>query len=361
MREQLKKVRHDYIRYANCWEDADILMAALDLKPGDRVLSIGSAGDNSFSMLCHDPELVVAVDINPVQLNLIELKKAAIIALDYHSFLRFLGFEDCNSRWDLFLKVKKHLSPELAEYWSTRKKEIEDGIVYQGKFEKYFKLFYGTILPLIHSKKTIDGLFEEKSADEQEEFFNTHWNNRRWKLLFKVFFSKFVMGRLGRDPQFLKEVDIPVSTFILDKAKRHLSSIHCQKNYFLQFILTGKFNTAFPHYARKDVFETIKSRIDRIITYQGFAEAAFKEYQRFNKFNLSNIFEYMNPEIFRSVSENLVDNGQPGSRYAYWNLMVPRKMSELVPQLTSDSANAERYVENDNGFFYGNFMIDIKS
>jgi S-adenosylmethionine-diacylglycerol 3-amino-3-carboxypropyl transferase len=51
MEKQLQKVRHDYLRYANCWEDADILLAGLDIKTGDLVLSIGSAGDNSFSLL----------------------------------------------------------------------------------------------------------------------------------------------------------------------------------------------------------------------------------------------------------------------------------------------------------------------
>ena len=102
MSKQLKNVSHDYIRYANCWEDADILLQALKIEPKDRVLSIGSAGDNSFSMLIGDPELVVAVDINPVQLNLIELKKAAFKELNYLEFLQFLGFNDCEDRWQLF-------------------------------------------------------------------------------------------------------------------------------------------------------------------------------------------------------------------------------------------------------------------
>jgi S-adenosylmethionine-diacylglycerol 3-amino-3-carboxypropyl transferase len=361
MGDQLKEVRHDYIRYANCWEDADVLIDALELKPGDRVLSIGSAGDNSFSMLAYNPELVVAVDINPVQLNLIALKKASFAALDYASFLQFLGFHDCENRWDIFQKVKEMLSPELSRFWSGRRKEIEDGIIYQGKFEKYFMLFRKNILPFIHTGKRISELFSEKNLAQQEKFFIDKWNNWRWRMLFKLFFSKFVMGRLGRDREFLKEVEVPVSTFILGQAQKHLSSVSCQNNYFLQFILTGKFNTSLPNYARKDAFEKIKSNIERITIYNGLAEAAFKEFQGFNKFNLSNIFEYMSPEIFRSVSESLVENGQPGSRYAYWNLMVPRKMWEIVPKLIHDQGNSIRLTGVDNGFFYGSFLIDMKS
>lgn len=361
MSQQLQKVRHDYIRYANCWEDADVLIPALGIHSGDRVFSIGSAGDNSFSMLVNDPELVVAVDINPIQLQLIELKKAAITTLSYEEFLQFLGFQTCVNRWDLFQKVKVLLTTEQQELWTLKREEIEEGIIYQGKFEKYFSLFRQKILPLIHSKKRVARLFAEKSEEEQKKYFQEKWNNRRWRMLFKVFFSKFVMGRLGRDPKFLKEVEVPVATFILNTARQHLSSVNCQHNYFLQFILTGRFNTDLPHYARRENFDKIKSRIDRVITYNGWAEDTLKKYQGFNRFNLSNIFEYMNLGLFKKVSENFFQKGLADSTYAYWNLMVPRQMSTIIPGLTHRATQAQQLNEKDKGFFYGNFIIDVKS
>ncbi len=359
MNDQLKEVKHDYIRYANCWEDADILMKGLDIKPGDRILSVASAGDNSLSMLTCNPELVVAVDINSVQLHLTQLKKAAITALDHEAFLQFLGFKDCDSRWQLFLKVKEVMTPEVANFWTQRKSAIENGIIFQGKFEKYFIIFSRYILPLIHTKKRIKQLFKEKEASQQRQFFYRKWNSWRWRMLFRVFFSKFLMGRLGRDPQFLKEVEVPVSTFILDKAKNHLISINCQNNYFLQFILTGKFITGLPHYARKENFEKIKPRIHRLKTYNGLAEDAFQEFSLFNKFNLSNVFEYMDPTLFKMVSNNLIENGVSGSKYAYWNLMVPRQMSKLSTDVLYDPGSGDLSAI-DCGFFYGDFIVDTK-
>lgn len=359
MSDQLKEVKHDYIRYANCWEDADILMKGLDLKSGDRVLSIASAGDNSFSMLAYDPEIVIAVDINSAQLNLIELKKAAFKALDYETFLKFIGFNNCHTRWQIFLEIKNYMPDEAVNFWFDRKSEIEDGIIYQGKFEKYFILFHKKILPLIHTKKRIAQLFKKKDTHQQQYFMANQWNNTRWRMLFKMFFSKFVMGKFGRDPEFLKEVEIPVSTFIFNKAQKHLSSVNCQENYFLQFILTGKFNTKLPHYARKENFEKIKSRIDKLIAYNGLVEDAFKDFSHFNKFNLSNIFEYMDPKLFEIVSSNLIENGEPGSRYAYWNLMVPRQMSKISDAINYDSISKELSA-NDCGFFYASFNVDVK-
>jgi S-adenosylmethionine-diacylglycerol 3-amino-3-carboxypropyl transferase len=41
----------DLIRYAQVWEDADILVDALRPGAGDTVVSIASAGDNALALL----------------------------------------------------------------------------------------------------------------------------------------------------------------------------------------------------------------------------------------------------------------------------------------------------------------------
>lgn len=360
MKDQLKNVKHDYIRYANCWEDADVLLEGLDVQNQDKVLSIGSAGDNSFSLLSKSPEFVVAVDINLVQLNLIELKKATFQALNHNEFLSFLGFEKSLDRIALYNKVREYLSPELQMFWDERTDEIYSGIIYAGKFERYFKMFRKWILPMVHTKNRINTLFLEKDQAAQKLFFNKRWNNLRWRILFKLFFSKFVMGRLGRDPAFLKEVEVPVSEFIIGQAEKHLSSVYAQKNYFLNFIMKGNFGEHLPHYARKENFELIKLNVDRLVVFNGLAEDAFKKYKGFNKFNLSNIFEYMNPELFKNVTNNFVENAQEGARFAYWNLMVPRRMHEFTLELSPQGLLTQDLRTFDKGFFYKGINIDVK-
>ena len=164
------------------------------------------------------------------------------------------------------------------------------------------------------------------------------------------------MGRFGRDPKFLEEVDVPVSDFILNQAKDHLASKECQKNYFLDFILRGKFQIALPHYAREENFESIKNNVDKLEIFEGYASDAFLKYHGFNKFNLSNIFEYMNIETFENVVSELVQGGVKGAKYAYWNLMVPRNMNAVYTQLKQLDLGAY----HDNGFFYSNFHINQK-
>ena len=72
------KDRADFglVRYANCWEDADILCNALEPAEGKRFLSVASAGDNSFSLIAGGAT-VVAADLSLAQLACVELRREA--------------------------------------------------------------------------------------------------------------------------------------------------------------------------------------------------------------------------------------------------------------------------------------------
>ena len=356
-----EKAQFNFIRYANVWEDASVLISGLNPQPGDRLLSIASAGDNSFSLLTTNPELVVAVDINPVQLYLTELKKCVIQSFNYEETLSFLGFTPCENRYDMYQSLKGVLSLEAQAYFDHHLSSwLETGIIYAGKFEKYFQLFSQRILPLIHSGRTINKLLEEKTQEAQVEFFTKHWNTWRWRALFKIFFSSTVMGKLGRDPAFFEEVKIPVASYLLNRSAEHLSDPMAQKNPFLAFILTGSFQQTLPHYLQRAHFDTIKSQLHKIQLMEGYAEDAIAKYGPFHGMNLSNIFEYMDQELFAKTTKTLVDGLKPKGSMVYWNLMVPRQMSKISDQLTEETALMDQLRKIDNGFFYNKVVIDKK-
>lgn len=360
MKEQLTdRVNFDFIRYANCWEDAEILLEGLSARAGDRILSVASAGDNSFFLLTADPEIVVAVDVNAVQLYLVELKQACFKILDRNEMLSFLGFRDSSSRKEIFLRLKPVLSNEAVEYWEQHLHLIENGVIHQGKFEKYFQLFSKKILPWIHSRKTTARLFLPKTEEEQEKFYAKTWNSWRWRLLFKIFFSKSVMGKRGRDPEFLKEVKVNVSDYIFGKAEKQLNSKLAQHNFILRYNLTGNFGDQLPAYLQEENYGKIKANIDRLFVFKGYAEDACNHFGKFDCMNLSNIFEYLDTETFKKVAGGIVDGCNPGARIAYWNLMVPRKVSELFPAaLTYEKTLSEKLSERDKGFFYNKFIVE---
>jgi S-adenosylmethionine-diacylglycerol 3-amino-3-carboxypropyl transferase len=86
--------------YNSCWEDPSLDREALDLGPRDTVLAITSGGCNVLDYALTGPAHVYAVDVNPRQNALLELKLAGIESLDFETFFavfgrgRFLGFPD---------------------------------------------------------------------------------------------------------------------------------------------------------------------------------------------------------------------------------------------------------------------------
>lgn|SRR6185312_3260002 len=349
------------LRYANCWEDADILLEGLQPQPGSKILSVASAGDNSFSLLTTNPKIVMAVDINKIQLHLVALKKAAIQALSYEETLQFLGFQQSGKRIFFFEKIKHFLDIESSAYWEKNIQLIQSGIIHQGKFERYFQLFCNKILPCIHSKKTTKLLLAAKSPEEQKEFYHKHWNSWRWKLLFKIFFGKYIMSKYGRAPEFLKEVKINVGSYIFKKAEVQLQNISAQNNFILHYNLLADFGNTLPHYLKPENFQLIKQNIRRLQIRQGFVEDLDKENEKFDCLNLSNIFEYMNQKTFEQSAEKIIGLCRQDGKIAYWNLMVPR----LISNVLTDEVNflddlSFKLSSKDKGFFYNQFIIEQK-
>ncbi|MFZ5553348.1 MAG: DUF3419 family protein [Bacteroidota bacterium] len=360
MSKDLGDIKFDFIRYANCWEDAELLIQGLQPRVGSRLISICSAGDNTFSLLTTRPKEIIAADVNSTQLFLTALKIAAIRNLDRENYLRFAGFRECYERWDIYQRFKKDLDSESKLYWDNHKREIENGIIFNGKFEKYFRFFSKRILPLIHSKKNREKMFAGKNESDQQKFYNDTWNNRRWRIFFRLFFSKFVMGKFGRDPKFLEQVKMNVSDYIFARSAAHLSSVAARDNYMLHFILQGQYGNRLPHYVKEENYSLIQNQVGKIILKKGLIQDIAGENGKFDGFNLSDIFEYLPEDVFREISMKLFSAAETNAKFAYWNLMVPRNMSEVLPgEVKRNESLSEELTKIDKGFFYHKFCIDV--
>ena len=60
--------------YNQIWEDPDVDLEALALKPHHRLLTIASGGCNVLNYLAADPAKIIAVDLNPNHIALTKLK-----------------------------------------------------------------------------------------------------------------------------------------------------------------------------------------------------------------------------------------------------------------------------------------------
>src|ERR1051326_1119373 len=108
------------IRYAQCWEDADILLEGLDVQPGDVCLSIASGGDNTLALLSKRPAYVIALDISLAQLACLELRVAAYRELNHSELLELMGSTPSTRRKALYRRCRSQLTTEVRRFWDGR-------------------------------------------------------------------------------------------------------------------------------------------------------------------------------------------------------------------------------------------------
>ncbi len=356
-----ERASFDIVRYANCWEDADVLLQGLEVKEGGAYLSIASAGDNSLSMLSKKPALVLAIDISGTQLACVELRKAAFLNLPYEQVLKFLGVRHSQDRLTTYRKIRDHLSVDSRQFWDSNQNFIEMGAIHTGRFEGYFRLFREWILPLIHNKNLVDELMKDKSNNERADFYKEKWNTWRWRMLFRIFFSRTVMGRLGRDPEFFKYVEGNVADRIMRRAEYALTALPADENPYLEYILTGNFGNSLPFYLREGNFENIRDNLDKLVLFKGDLVAALKAHStlKFDGFNLSDIFEYMSHQEYRSELGRVVDASGHGARLVYWNMLADRKYPpNLKDRLDPMDDLAQNLFLRDKAFFYKALVIE---
>lgn len=349
------------IRYAQCWEDADVLLAGLDVRPGDVCLSIASAGDNALALLSRYPARVVALDLSRAQLACLELRVAAYRTLSHPELLELIGSIPSECRPQLYQRCRPLLGPEIRSFWDAHPAEIAAGIGGAGKFERYFGLFRRRILPLVHSRRRVLALLESRDPSRRREFYDGQWDTWRWRMLFRVFFSRFVMGRLGRDPSFFNYVEGSVSDRILARTRYALRTLDPSANPYLQWILTGRHTTALPFALRPENFEAIRANLDKLEgrcqSIEDYLDS--QEPETIDRFNLSDIFEYMSEENAQRLYARLARCGRRGGRLAYWNMLVPRCRPEnLAERLRPLPELAQRLHLEDKAFFYSAFLVE---
>ena len=108
----------EYI-YAFNWEDPRVDQEILQISPDDTLLCITSAGDNVLDYLARsNPCRIHAVDLNPNQNHLLELKCAAFQALDSETCWKLFGEGSLPTfRRTLLQDLSPHLSSETCQYW----------------------------------------------------------------------------------------------------------------------------------------------------------------------------------------------------------------------------------------------------
>ncbi|KAI0384045.1 hypothetical protein F5Y04DRAFT_248815 [Hypomontagnella monticulosa] len=194
--DQLKKhtqFNDEYI-YAFTWEDTRVDERILKLKSDDVVLAITSAGDNLLSYALQSPARIHAVDLNPTQNHLLELKVAAFSSLPYEDFWKIFGDgKHPEFRSLLISKMSPHLSSRAFQYWLNNHHIFtkSKGGLYDTGGSKHGIRIFRWISRVFGCRSAVKQLLSAKTLNEQREI----WRGKIRPAIFSRLVSKFVVSQ----------------------------------------------------------------------------------------------------------------------------------------------------------------------
>lgn len=342
----------NYIHYSNCHED--FLLLKKYLKPGtETILSVASGLDNSLSFLVQDNVKVFAFDFNPSQVYLGKLKIAAIENFSYEKMLEFAGVSDFSkgdraNRINLYKELCPSLAQDVKNYFDSHLFLIEEGLVNCGRFEQYFHLFRKKVFPLTCRNKNIIAFAKAETIEQQREIYKEKINTWRFKLMFRIFFSKKMMAALGRDKAFFKYSKDNLPKILKKRVDTGFNNCLNKKNPYYGYVLNS-FYPELPFYLQKENFLKIKANIKNITIYEKtFDEMLNREY---DFMNLSDIFEYMKEDSMEEYSTLVKEHLSAKGTVAFWNMMNVRQLSGLK------RINKNQDYLEDRAFFYRDYLV----
>lgn len=357
------------ILYSQAWEDPQADLDGLRLGPDDDVLAIGASGDNALCFVTAGPRSVTALDFNPTQNHLLELKLSAIETFEPEDVQAFLGarpVKTATAREFFYRQVRPTLSPAAREFWDAHGDLLARGVLHVGRFEGYLGTFRRYLLPLIHGARTRRRLFELETLDEQREFYRRTWDTRRWRFLFRVFFGQTLMGRLGRDPEFFRYVEVDkIGDRFRERFEHAVTAMPVQDNWFLEYMILGAYTRPerrLPPYLRPEHHALLRARGRETLRLVTGSFEEFLPTRRdgaFSAYYLSDIFEWMSQDAFHKLLRELHRTGRDGGRLTWRNLLVPRGHPDALGDLFEhEPALSAELHRRDRSFVYGAFVVE---
>ena len=132
--------------YNVSWEDPRLDHRAFQLTAEDHVITIASAGCNVFDYIIEGAK-VTAVDFNICQIALAELKKVAIMHLEYEQVFAIFAMSDMIMLRSVYARLRPYLSPPSVEFWDTGVHQIQS-FMYSGTSGNLSWVLFRVLFPI---------------------------------------------------------------------------------------------------------------------------------------------------------------------------------------------------------------------
>lgn len=326
-------VHRNNLVYNTCWEDPALDRIALDLSSQDRLLVITSAGCNALDYLLAGCGEVHAVDVNPIQNALLELKRAAILNLDYSDFDRFFGDGRHPEAPRVYQQaLRSSLSDNARGYWD---KHIyffngtgwRDTFYYRGCAGFLAKFLMAHLFFVNALREPLENLVDANSLEEQSQIYAEQikpnlWN--RWmEWLVSREFTMNLMGVPRAQKQHMSErYPGGISKYIEDSLEAVLTRLPFKENYFYRLYIEGRYPALCrPEYLKPENFRRLRERLDSMIIHTDTVTNVLRKSPvSFSRFVLLDHMDWMSSHTPEALSDEwtaILDRSASRARAIY--------------------------------------------
>ncbi|OYY92882.1 MAG: S-adenosylmethionine--diacylglycerol 3-amino-3-carboxypropyl transferase [Hydrogenophilales bacterium 28-61-23] len=368
--------------YNTCWEDPAVDRQALNLGPDDTVMVISSAGCNALDYALDGPARIHAVDANPRQNALLELKIAAIRRLEFEDFFAIFG-DGYHPRFEEIYRstLRGELSDFARDWWDKHGNWFTSplgsfyyhglsGLVARG-FRAYFRM-----RPKLASDA--QDLFAATDLATQRRIYDERIAPALWTPAMKwVLGRQLTMSLLGvPHPQRRLVQDQHqdgIAGFIREALEYVFKQLSIADNYFWRVYLNGRYTpNCCPEYLKPDNFQALKNGlVDRIKTHScTVTEFLHDTNKPISRFVLLDHMDWMSSYYPAALVEEwnaILGRARAGARIllrsahadpAFLNWVhVGHERRRLDETLTFDHALAARLHVEDRVHTYAGFKI----
>lgn len=360
-----RRIHNHRLIYNACWEDSRIDRQLLKIGHDSQVVMLTSAGCNALDYLLDEPASVFAVDVNPRQNALLELKKALIVHEEFAAFFAMFGLGAAADYREIYGRVRSHLPGYAQKFWDRKIEYFDPNSPRRsfyfhgtsGNVAWFFKHYFFGVLRELRDR--VSELLEAQSLAEQQEVFEKIeprlWNSMvRWLLRHPVFMAHLGVPR----PQMeiiAQQYPGGLANYVRDSVRHVATQIPIQDNYFWRVYVTGSYTpSCCPNYLKAENFYRLRDLVDRLKTHSAtltdFLRRHPGEYSHYVLLDHQDWLAWHDPEALHDEWRLIMKNSRPGTkillRSAGWQLdflppdVVPRL--KFFPELTKQMHELDR-------------------
>lgn len=368
--------------YNACWEDPAVDRQALALRPEHELLVITSAGCNALDYALGGAGRVYAIDANPRQNALLELKLAAARALDYEDYFALFGQGFHPRAGELYVaRLRPQLGEFAREWWDKHWRWFASprGSFYFHGLSGLAARGFGTFLKLQpRLKEHFETLFACETIEAQRQVYDNEIAPRLWSRPFNWLLSRqFVMNLLGVPyPQRkLVEAQHPdrIAGFIRASLEYVIRELPLRDNYFWQVYFHGHYTQAScPEYLKPEGHAALRGgRAEAVELHTCTVTEFLKRHDRpIDRFVLLDHMDWMSsyyPDALVEEWDCILERAAPDARILLRSaqarpdyldrIEVGQKRQPLREALVFQDAMADRLQAQDRVHTYAGFVI----